>query len=293
MNTQEVSTAIIGAGRLGASLADALLLAGYRVTHLAGRDLDGTARVAASLSGPVVVCSPGEAVAAADLAFLTVPDDAIEEVAGDMPWRAGQWVAHCSGASGLDVLSAASDAGAVVGCFHPLQSFPSRAPDAGRFRGVAIGIEAVAPLSNMLEAIARDIGGRTVRLEGVDRALYHAAAVFASNDVVALMSAAARTWALAGLPQGSAREALAPLMLGAAHNVAGAELAQALTGPIARGDIGTVQRHMEALAGSPELQALYSALARELLMLPLGHSGETRTALAGLIATHSGDGHSG
>ncbi|MBN9494494.1 DUF2520 domain-containing protein [bacterium] len=280
---ENVSVAIVGVGRLGASLADGLMRAGYRVTHLAGRDLITTGVVARTLRDHVEVCTPSEAVRAADLVFLAVPDDAIEELSGSLPWRAGQWVVHCSGASGLEVLSAASEAGAVVGCFHPLQSFPSRQPDAARFRGITVGIEAQEPLSGVLEAIARDMGARPVRLEGVDRALYHASAVFASNDVVALMAAAARTWALAGLPYASAREALAPLMLGAARNVAALELAEALTGPIARGDTMTIERHLEVLARSPELQALYRALARVLLAMPLGRSDETRARLAALL----------
>ncbi len=274
---------MIGAGRLGASLADALLRTGYRVTHLATRDLAAAETVAARLSGHPQVCEPAAAVRSTDLVFLAVPDDAIERVALGLPWRAGQWVVHSSGASGLDVLLAATSMGAVAGCFHPLQSFPSREPNSARFEGISVGIEASEPLSGVLEAMARAFGAKIVRLEGVDRALYHSAAVFASNDVVALMAAASEAWQLAGLPGDTARAALSPLMLGAAHNVASAELAAALTGPIARGDIVTVQRHLAALSAAPELRSLYSALAKQLLSLPLGHSSETRGRLAALL----------
>jgi len=283
MANHDRAIAVIGPGRLGVSLADALLRAGYLVTHLGGHDPEATNAVATKLAGRVRVCSPEEAVSSAEMVFLTVPDDAIAPVADQLRWRPGQWAVHCSGASGLDVLSAAADVGAVAGCFHPLQSFPSREPESARFARISVGIEASGPLSSALEGIAVAFGSRVVRLEGVDRALYHAAAVFASNDVVALMAAAAETWRLAGLPEDSARAALSPLMLGAAQNVAAAELAEALTGPIARGDLATVERHLEALDGVPELRSLYSALARQLLALPLGHSRETVARLAALL----------
>jgi predicted short-subunit dehydrogenase-like oxidoreductase (DUF2520 family) len=90
------------------------------------------------------------------------------------------------------------------------------------------------------------------------------AAVFASNYVVALASAAARSWALAGLPRESARPALGPLLAAVAANVTAFDLAQALTGPVARGDVGTIRAHLAALSGEPSLRDLYRDLALEL-----------------------------
>lgn len=283
MANDESSIAIIGAGRLGASLADALLRAGYRLNHVASRDVDAATALAQRLTRPVRACAPAVAVDASGLVFLTVPDDRVEPVAAALPWRAGQWAVHCSGVSGLEVLAAATDAGAVAGCFHPLQSFPSREPDAGRFASITVGVEAPEPLSSALEGMALAFGAQVVRLEGADRALYHAAAVFASNDVVALMAAATEAWRMAGLPVAAARAALSPLLLGAAKNVSAAELADALTGPIARGDVATVERHLGALGRAPELRSLYSALARQLLTLPLGHTPEEHALLAALL----------
>ena len=136
-----------------------------------------------------------------------------------------------------------------------------------------------------LAGIATDLGARTVPLAGVDRALYHAAAVLIANDAVALAAAATRAWTLAGLPQDAAREALAPLLLGAASSIAALPLAEALTGPLARGDIATVERHLDALARDPTLAALYRALAAELLRLPLAHSEATAARLRALLDT--------
>lgn len=240
------------------------------------------AHLLAAASG-LTLTSASDVAASCDLVFLAVPDGAIEAVAAAEAWRPGQGVVHCSGAVGLDVLEAPRTRGALVGCFHPLQSF-SGGDGPERFRGVAVGVEGAAPLGDWLETIARDLSATPLRLEGVDRALYHAAAVFSSNDVVALMAAAARAWEAAGLPREAARSALAPLLLGTARNIEARPLEQALTGPVARGDIETVRRHLEALSAHRDLHALYRALGRELLGLPLALDDSARGALAVLFA---------
>lgn len=268
---RSLSIGILGAGRLGSALTAALLAAGYHVT-VASRTADHARRLGAALDVPAL--KPARLVDECDLVFLAVPDGAIDSVAAALPWRAGHFAVHCSGALGLDALDAAAERGASVGCLHPLQSFPTDIPPAetpALFRGIACGIEAAGPLGALLDAIAADLGARGVRLEGVDRALYHSAAVLVSNDVIALASAASRAWTLAGLPAGEAREALAPLLLAAARNVGILPLERALTGPVARGDVATVERHLRALQADPDLRDLYRALALELLRLDLGH----------------------
>jgi len=271
---------IVGAGRLGASLGAALRDAGYQVVVVASRS-ESAARALASALGPGVqaIASVEEAAAHCDAVFLSVPDGEIAAVAASLRPSPGQVVVHCSGALGLDVLAPVRAAGAVPGCFHPLQSFPSREPEPWRFRDIVCGVEAASEAGAFLEQVARDLGARPVRLEGVDRALYHAAAVFASNHLVALAAAAARLWAAAGLPPGEGRRALSPLLLAAARNVAEQDFARALTGPIARGDTATVARHFAALSGDPGLRELYRRLSLELLRLPLGHSAETLAEL--------------
>lgn len=273
---------MIGAGRLGSALAAAIAQAGTPVLVATRREAP-TALVA--LDGVTAAPAP-EVVKRCDLVFLAVPDGAIESVAASLSWRTEQAIVHCSGARGLDALDAATTRGSVAGCLHPLQTFaggltPQEAT--ALFQGVTCGIEGVGALGERLEVLTRALGATPVRLEGVDRARYHAAAVLASNDVVALMAAAARTWASAGLPPEAAREALAPLMQTTARNVSALPLAQALTGPIARGDIETVARHLRALEDEPALGALYRALGAELLRLDLGHSEEVAGALRGLL----------
>ena len=275
---------VIGAGRLGSALAGALASAGYTHIQIATRT-DARAAAVATTPG-VQSCSIAALVEESALVFLAVPDGAIAALAEQLPWREGQGVVHCSGARGLDVLAEATDLGALAGCLHPLQTFPgdaSREECAALFQGVVCGVEGAAPLDDLLAALAGDLGARNVRLDGVDRALYHAAAVLVSNDLVALIAAATRAWTLAGLPRDEAREALAPLLLAAASNVARLPLAQALTGPIARGDVATVERHLRALSEDVDLSMVYRALARELLRLDLGQAPEVAATLEALL----------
>jgi len=258
---------MVGAGRVAWSLAPALARAGYDVTAIGTRDPTIAQDLAAACGPGTRGTTPEGVLDAADVVFLAVPDGAVAALCGALPWQARHGAVHCSGALGLDPLEPATTAGARAGCLHPLQSFPARRPEPERFRGIACGIEGTGGLGDLLARMANDLGAHAIRLEGVDRAAYHAAAVFASNDVVALMAAARRAWALAGLPPETAREALAPLLGAVAANLARLEPEAALTGPIARGDLATVEAHLAALAALPDLQALYRSLARELLRI--------------------------
>jgi len=205
----------------------------------------------------------------ANLIFVAVPDAQVETCCDLTQLTAAHAIVHLSGTLALSALERAACRGAKRGVMHPLQAFP-RAADPDRFVGIHMGVEADdQTLEHTLSAIADALGASAFSLRGVDRAAYHAAAVFASNYVVALHVAAARMWTLAGLPQASARSALAPLTLGAAGAIAQRELQDALTGPLSRGDLSTLIAHLRALAADSELSALYSALARQLLSLPI------------------------
>jgi predicted short-subunit dehydrogenase-like oxidoreductase (DUF2520 family) len=202
-------------------------------------------------------------VGAADLVFLTVPDDAIEPVCESITWRPGLSAVHCSGAASLDPLKAAAAQGADVGSFHPLQTFATADQAMGKLAGSAFAIEASgAALEARLAEMARAIGGRPLVLTG-RKGLYHASAVLASNALVALLGAAAGLWEALGLSKEEGLRALLPLVRGTIDNLETIGLPDALTGPIARGDVGTVKRNLAALAeDAPEVKALYVELAR-------------------------------
>jgi predicted short-subunit dehydrogenase-like oxidoreductase (DUF2520 family) len=186
------------------------------------------------------------------IVFLTVPDAAVASLAGevasagDIP--ASVAFAHSSGALGLSALGPLA-AGHDLGSFHPLQSFPRpRPPEA--FRGSLVAIDATAAtLRGRLERLARDLGAKPRGVAEADRVIYHAAAVFASNYLVALAGEAVDLLGTIGWSEREAVSGLIPLMKGALDEVARRGPTAALTGPIRRGDVETVTRHLEALAG--------------------------------------------
>jgi predicted short-subunit dehydrogenase-like oxidoreductase (DUF2520 family) len=269
---------IIGAGRVGSALALALAEKGHTVGAIASRR-DNTARALARRIAGAQAASAQEVAARCDWVFLTLPDAAVASVASALPWRAGQAVVHTSGALDLAVLDPAAARDALPGGFHPLRAFAAGDSGPNTFAGVTIGIAGGPALSPQLEALAGGLGARALRIDGADRALYHAAAVFSSNFGIALLVAARHAWTLAGLPEAEARAALAPLLAGAAANAATMPLERALSGPIARGEPDTLLRHLEKLGRAPELADLYRALGAQLLGLELGHSAEVRDAL--------------
>ncbi len=279
----------IGAGKLATVLATGLSQAGYPVTCVASRTFSSAKRLAAHLDG----CAPyadKQAVADnCDLVFITTPDDAIPLVAAELIWHPGQSVVHCSGVDSSEVLDSASRQGAAVGVLHPLQSFAGGGSDATALRGITFSIEAAEPLLSELKHIAETSGGRWVVLSAKDKVLYHAAAVIACNYVVALTKMATDLWARFGVGDKEATRALLPLMKGTLANIENVGLPDCLTGPIARGDIGTIRKHLEAIRGrAPEVEAAYRALGQVTVTVAEA-KGEIDAAKANEISKLLGD----
>ena len=232
--------AIVGAGRVGGSLAAAAARAGLD-SRLAGRD---GALAALNEAEVALVCVPDAAIAAAAAAAASaVP-----------PLR---WVGHTSGATGLEPLEPARRRGAATFSLHPLQTVPG--PDAD-LTGAPCAVAGSDPAAERFAAaLAERLGMRPFAIADEHRAAYHAAASIASNFLVTLQESAADLLSGAGVDD--ARELLAPLVLRTAANWA-ERGGEALTGPIARGDEDTVVRHLEAIDDlAPELRAVYEALA--------------------------------
>jgi predicted short-subunit dehydrogenase-like oxidoreductase (DUF2520 family) len=267
---QKPTIAIIGPGRAGSALGRALYRAGYKIAAIGGRNPDNVSSLAAEL-GSRACGTPAAAIDLADLTLLAVPDDVIGDVAADVvPYLcsgAGRAVVHLSGAQDRTPLQPLVKAGLRTGVFHPLHTF-RRGPEASEnVPGTYVGVDADPPLRGQLTALATDLRGHPFALAGVDRARYHAAAVFAANYPVMLLAEAAGLAVEAGLDEDTARNGLTRLLAGAVANLQHTSPAEALTGPAARGDLGTIERHLEALAGDPELQRLYRALADRAMKL--------------------------
>ena len=281
----ERRVAFIGVGRLAQTLARAWSASGVGVVAVASRNGLAAEQLAAQLPGCLALPA-AEAVAAADLVFLTVPDDAIALVAAALPWTARHWVVHCSGATELTALAPAAAVGAQVGGFHPLQIFSDPARAEHLLAGSTVAIEVAAEaqgLSDELHAMARRLQMKPLQLPPGSRAAYHGAASFAASFLLSMLDEAAQVWAQIGLPPEAALQALLPLARGTLDAAASRGLAGALSGPISRGDAGVVAAHLQALdaLGGAHGQ-FYRELARRQLSLARGSARLDEATLQGL-----------
>jgi predicted short-subunit dehydrogenase-like oxidoreductase (DUF2520 family) len=250
---------IIGAGAVGLALARALVTVGLPPILIGARQpttFDPTLT-------PVPIATGAEVVAHARLVFLAVPDDAIVAVAQGLPWRADQWVAHCAGSQPADLLTTVV-APAQAAAFHPLAAFTRPtlppAPQENALAGRVIALDGAPLVVAGLRALALHLGGQPLAVPPTARPGYHLAASLASNALVALLAEAVDTWRAAGLPEDLALPALLPLIASTQANLARVGLPTALTGPIARGDVATVARHLRVLADDPDLAIIYRLL---------------------------------
>lgn len=275
--------AFIGAGRLARTMAPAWLAGGQRVVAVASRQLSAAQDLTLQLPGCQAL-SLEAAVAAADLVLLTVSDDAIAPLAAALPWRAGQAVVHCSGATELSALAPAEQAGAAVGGFHPLQIFSDPARAGRLLAGSTVGIEAAdAGLSARLHELAAALGMTPMHLRPGTRAAYHAAANLAASSLLAVLAEAQQVWAAIGLPAEAALPALLPLARGTLDAAEARGLAGALSGPVARGDAGVLRAHLQALdALGPTHGRLYRELLRRQLNLAAESGRQPEAVLAGM-----------
>ena len=270
----------IGAGTTGSAFARCLADAGYPVVAVASRSAASAERLAERLNGCRAVENAQAVADMADLVFITTPDDAIASVAAQVQWRPGVWVVHVSGAESLDVLEPARCAGASVGSIHPLQTFADSEHAVAAMPGSTFALEGEGALLECLREMVAALRGRAVELRLQDKALYHAAAVLVSNYVVTLMDMATRLWQQFGADPDSTAQALLPLLQGTVDNLRRLGLPDALTGPIARGDVGTVQRHLVALeATAPNLLPAYRELG--LQTIPVAAALNKRRAALG------------
>lgn len=261
----------IGAGTTGTALAVRLSQRGYQVAGVSSRSLASAERLAARVRNGCRVFSKAQDVAnIAQLIFITTPDDIISEVAAEVKWRDKQYVVHCSGAHSVDILEPARQKGADVGCFHPLQTFASVDQAIENIPGSTFAIEAEEPLLVVLEEMAKALDGNPVILKAGDKVLYHVAAVFACNYLVTLVKLAADLWQTFNLSPAQATRALMPLLRGTLSNIENIGLPGCLTGPITRGDLGTIERHLEALRKQmPALLDIYKALGQQTVPIAL------------------------
>ncbi|TCP56725.1 putative short-subunit dehydrogenase-like oxidoreductase (DUF2520 family) [Tamaricihabitans halophyticus] len=257
---------VVSAGRAGAVLGAALAAAGHQVVAASGVSKDSLRRAEELLPG-VPLRPPDEVVNHADLVLLALPDDAlagmVTGLANAGAFRAGQIVVHTSGANGIEVLRPVAELGALPLALHPVMTFTGRVEDLQRIASCTIGVTAPdgdEAAWSVGEALAVEIGAEPVRVPEAARAAYHLALAHGANHLITLVADCADLLRDAGIEP--AERVLAPLLSAALDNVL-RHGDRALTGPVARGDSGTVRRHLDVLSTSaPEVLPSYVELGK-------------------------------
>ena len=260
-----LSVGVVGAGRVGAPLGAALAVAGHTVVAASGVSEASVTRIEALLPGAQRT-DPESVVRAADLVLLTVPDDALADLVAGLAavgaWRPGQIVIHTSGVQGLDALAPAAAVGALGLAIHPAMTFTGTSLDLQRIQQAHFAVTAPPAMLAVAQALVVEMGGEAVVVADDRRVAYHAALVHGANHVATAVAQASALLAEAGVEEPAA--VLQPLVLasvdGALADAPGSMAS--LTGPVVRGDVGTVRAHLAAIDGSGAMDAAYRAMAR-------------------------------
>lgn len=260
----------IGAGTVGTALSLLLSSKGYQVVAASSRSQTSARNLAQRVNGCHVFNNNQAVVDTAEFVFITTSDDAIASVASQTQWHPGQSVVHCSGADSTDILESARKSGAKIGVIHPLQTFASTRQAIKNIPGSTFALEAEEPLLSTLKEMATALDAHWIELKASDKVIYHAAAVIVCNYMVTLLKLATDLWQTFGVPPSQATQALLPLLRGTISNIDTVGIPQCLTGPIARGDIGTIKKHLNALQKTaPDILPTYRELGLQTIPVAL------------------------
>jgi len=258
----------IGAGKVGQTLARLWYEMGYEIAAVYSRTMQ-SAETLASAVNTTVAASLDEVVSSADFIFLTIPDDAIELVAMELASLDlhDKSVVHTSGASSLDKLEVLQNAGAQVGSLHPAFPFADVETSMRVLPGSAFATEASHEgLQTQLSQLVSAINGIEIRIPKGGKARYHAALVMASNYTVTLYSVAERLLASLGAEKEASAQALNAIVSATVNNLVEVGTPWALTGPLTRADVGTIQAHLDSI-DDDDIRAAYLHLAQ--LTIPM------------------------
>jgi predicted short-subunit dehydrogenase-like oxidoreductase (DUF2520 family) len=259
---------IVGPGNLGAALASTLPVAGYQVKFIAARPNGDSARTAKSLARRLKarLVEIGKQPLDTDIIWITVADDAIADVARvlarSQDWK-GKVVFHSSGAMTSEELAPLRDKGAHVASVHPMMTFVrGTAPE---MAGVAFALEGDAAAAREARAIVERLGGRSFSIEERNKILYHVFGSFASPLIIALVATLEEVARAAGIREFEIKPVVVPLIWQTLRNYLTHDAEAAFSGPLVRGDVTTVRKHLAELQRLPEARAVYVALANAAL----------------------------
>ena len=252
----------------------------------ASRSQTSAGKLSSGIADARVFDDAQDLVEASDLVVIAVPDDTIAPAAQSVTWRQNHYVVHCSAATEVSALSAAAEQGASTGGFHPLQTFTNAEAAMQTLPGCAAAIEAEdQSLLDLLWSMATALGCHPFRLPAGARPLYHASGSFAGSFLVRIMNDALDLWEAFGVDRETAFRALMPLTKGTVAALEANGPVKSLAGPIARADVGTVERHIAALrARAPALLPTYLDLARRSVAISEAKGGASKEKLEALRA---------
>lgn len=274
--------AIIGPGRLGSALAPELRRAGYRISEIVSKNNAESRRKARALARKLqAVAVTMSSNLNADLVWFCVPDREITKAAHQLTnateWK-GKIALHSSGALASDELNVLRIRGAAVASVHPLMTFVTASVPS--LRGTPFALEGDAKALRAARAIVCDLGGEVFPISKSRKSAYHAWGGFASPLLIALLVTGEKVAHAAGLSQGDARNKTLPILRQTLANYAKLGPAASFSGPIVRGDVHVVGKHMKELNKIPEAREVYLALARaSIRYLPSGNRSELRRLL--------------
>ena len=275
---EKPEVSIIGAGRLGTTLAVALAGKGYSIQSLVARRRSSARKAASLLDGDVqaIAVKQLDSLRPADLFLITTPDDQIAGVAAQLARveldKRKPLALHTSGALSADALAPLHDRGWHTGSIHPLISVSDAPEDVAALEDAFWSVEGDKTALRVGKAIVRDLGGRSFSIRSKDKPLYHAAAVMSAGNVVALFDVALEMLVQCGLTRQEAQSILLPLIVSTVRNLETKEPVDALTGTFARGDVETVKLHLAALKENKVALDLYRLLGQRSLELIKNHA---------------------
>ncbi len=263
--------AVIGPGRLGQSIANLLCEAGHDLRAIVSRDLRQAVAAARFAGCRAAATTDLHKVVEADVVMIALPDDRIGEMATrlrqQVALRSGTVLVHFSGIHRASIMLGPERDDLKALSLHPLQSFPDAVIGVRALPGSPFAIEGENDVIPLGESLVRDIGGLPFRIDSEQKPLYHAAACMASNFMVTLMAAAREIMTACGFAEQDAFRLLTSLFKDTGKNLAALGPEHALTGPISRGDVRTVEKHLKALSGMPDVELIYRVMGRKTVEL--------------------------
>ena len=254
---------IVGAGALGGALAIALNKKYFCITKIFSRNKASIIKLCSRLDDASLSTSVQEVSDNADIIFITTTDNAIKSSVESASWKKGQIVIHCSGVSGLGVLSRAKNDGTSVGSMHPLQPFSDMDSGSNNLDNITFGIDGDEFALNIISKLVNNLDAISIKIDPKYRALYHLSGVMAGNLLLGMASSIADIWQKIGLSREEGAKALIPMMIQSCKNIIELGIPQSMAGPYVRGDYDTVKMHLDTLRKSyPAILPMYVELAR-------------------------------